>query len=358
VCGAPVVMAGGGQGGVGSGLPPDDEHTRLVSGEKGVGGLLAAIFEAERTEPVIGLTCPPGDLEPGLKVLDVRELVGPDMLVYVIKGRRAERLLADGLPNGLEVYGGAVRVWWPGINKEDGDPHDHPLILLKHSSVRALERLQRELSPDEQDPTSTGLSIRERLRLVERDLHVERRQRSKAQARARELEVEVGRLRRRLHAYEGVPEDEEGVVGEELAAVDETPPGEEGEVSAERLDALILEQHEEALSPEDRERWPLCQYVYGPRFLRSIQAHRVPTPLKRVAWVCAMIACDRGSRLSGLEVHELISRQTKRQITREDGARGWRAVLQHRAGGPRIHFWILPDKTIEFDQVGKHDMSP
>ena len=32
------------------------------------------------------------------------------------------------MPDKLECYGGAVRIWWPGLTPES-DPYDHPLFL-------------------------------------------------------------------------------------------------------------------------------------------------------------------------------------------------------------------------------------
>jgi hypothetical protein len=44
------------------------------------------------------------------------------------------------------------------------------------------------------------------------------------------------------------------------------------------------------------------------------------------------------------------------QRVRSDGARAWRCNLRRSSpGGPRLHYWVLTDGTIEFASIGYHD---
>jgi len=38
--------------------------------------------------------------------------------------------LADALPDRLDVFGGATRIWWPKLT-QSSNPHDHPLLLIR-----------------------------------------------------------------------------------------------------------------------------------------------------------------------------------------------------------------------------------
>jgi hypothetical protein len=41
---------------------------------------------------------------------------------------------------------------------------------------------------------------------------------------------------------------------------------------------------------------------------------------------------------------------------REDGARAWRVSLQSNTpAARRLHYWVLPDGSIELAKVGVHD---
>lgn len=51
------------------------------------------------------------------------------------------------LPDGLGVFGGAARIWWPGLDRADR-PHRHPLIFAysREEGLRAAGRIRQELA--------------------------------------------------------------------------------------------------------------------------------------------------------------------------------------------------------------------
>lgn len=93
------------------------------------------LLDPNRNKPVIGVTThartghpwfPPEELE--------SELQGTADVVLLETGE-ATWELGDALPPRLEVYGGAVRIWWPGLRR-DSDPYEHRLFFI-HSSNEA-----------------------------------------------------------------------------------------------------------------------------------------------------------------------------------------------------------------------------
>jgi hypothetical protein len=69
-----------------------------------------------------------------------------------------------------------------------------------------------------------------------------------------------------------------------------------------------------------------------------------------------MVACRYAPSLTGIAPHALVAARGGPQLEREDGAKGWRCNLKRNArGGPRLHYWIRQDATIEFVGVGNHD---
>ena len=168
--------------------------------------MCAEILCEDREYPIVGLTCRAGARDPALAVDRVREIVGPGIPVYVIEPPQAQasKML---LPDRHAVYGGAARVWWPGVS-EDSDPF-HPVIFDATGvyGEDALERLAREFRV--KSPQPVGLSsqqqavLQERLRIrAESRCHV-------LEEQLRSLQRSCGELERRARAA-GSPRVREG----------------------------------------------------------------------------------------------------------------------------------------------------
>ncbi len=100
------------------------------------------LLSASRTLPVVAVTTPPMEQHPW---------IDPDRLAADLAGRATVVLLETGdatwalsaaLPKRLDVYGGAARIWWPGLTRES-DPFDHVLLLIHDESdaEKARERI-------------------------------------------------------------------------------------------------------------------------------------------------------------------------------------------------------------------------
>jgi len=109
------------------------------------------ICRPERQLPIVALTCRPGRRDPELPADKVRERIWPNVPIYVIEPRES-RTLNDMLEQGLGtkdlgVWGGAGRVWWPGVDR-DAHPPWHPLIYepSKEYGEAALARIGSEFT--------------------------------------------------------------------------------------------------------------------------------------------------------------------------------------------------------------------
>ena len=154
--------------------------------------MCAEILREDRGHPLVGLTCRAGARDPALPVDRVREIVGPGIPVYVIEPPQA-RASKTLLPERHAVFGGAARVWWPGVS-EDSDPF-HPVIFDGTGvyGEDALERLAREFRV--QSPQPVGLSAPQQAVLQER-------LRTRSERRCRELEEQLRSLQRRYGELE------------------------------------------------------------------------------------------------------------------------------------------------------------
>lgn len=120
-----------------------DSWTR-VSADEAKQFASESLLSSSRTFPVVAITTPPGEQHP---------LIDPDRLAKELAGKATVVLLETGeatwalsaaLPKRLDVYGGAARIWWPGLTRES-DPFDHVLLLI-HDESSAAKMHERILS--------------------------------------------------------------------------------------------------------------------------------------------------------------------------------------------------------------------
>ena len=343
----------------GDGTSGDGAAYIRVASARELRAMCAVIRRPARDYPVVGLSCRPGEGEPALPVQRVREIIGPGVPIYVIEAQQA-RVTRVLLPPRHGVFGGAARVWWPGVG-EHSDPLDHPLVF-NHTGVygeRALEQLADELKVRSVQPVE--LTEGQRLLLQERlRVRAEKRNRELAE-QLHVLQHECNELERRaLHAERSL-----GVSGREAGSrgktVDDTgarcvalterrsTPADLGE----RLHLLIVRQWAQTLKdPHDWAERPLVSYSFSDRFMNALTRQANP-PLARIAWVCAMVACGLAPKLEGIAPRPLLAGRGAKQVVREDGAKGWRCNLKHSShGGLRLHYWVHPSGRIEFDAFG------
>lgn len=130
----------------------------LVESTAAAARLADHALDPQRTCPIICVTVPTWASKPllDLAVLE-RELPASAVEVRVVATGDATWELSRRLPAGLDVYGGAVRLWWPGLD-ETSDGRDHPLFLVHSTSEtpavveRLLDALERGGVLDREGP--------------------------------------------------------------------------------------------------------------------------------------------------------------------------------------------------------------
>jgi hypothetical protein len=314
-----------------------ERQVRLLAGEVLGGG---------RDYPVVCLTARPGERVPALSGERVRGIVGPGIPVYFIAAHRWTRRLGELLPEHLGVWGGASRVWWPGVSG-DSDPEEHLLIYDAHGVYgdSAYELLAGEFRVPEQPE----LSVEQRLVLAERA-------RAHAETRRRDVERRMVELSRPAAGQDHRSrQGETSVVGERAcdprpSRVSSARPERELDFE-QRLHVMITGEWVCALTATDRLEYPLGRYVFARQFAAMVEGRR-DVPVERVARVCAMVACGRTPRAGPLRIG---GRAHSPYLVRSDGARAWRCNLKTTSNGPRLHYWVLADATIEFASIVVHD---
>ena len=110
-------------------------------------------------------------------------------------------------------------------------------------------------------------------------------------------------------------------------------------------------------TPEaERSDRPLHAYQVGPEFLNTL-ARLQGIRRDKVLDVLVEVLTDRARDIPGRELHPLREAEASQvQLVRGDGAKAWRCALQvNTPSARRLHYWRLPDGTLELDSVGTHD---
>ncbi|MBE1874716.1 hypothetical protein [Myceligenerans pegani] len=107
----------------------------------------------------------------------------------------------------------------------------------------------------------------------------------------------------------------------------------------------------------EKDRWPLEEYVLGPRFLESLETVEGISRDKVLRTVVHVVT-GRAPEMNGLQVHPLRSGLggDDPQRVRDDGAACWRVSLQvNTPSARRMHYWRLPGGGYELSRVVLHD---
>jgi hypothetical protein len=162
--------------------------------------------------------------------------------------------------------------------------------------------------------------------------------------------VQVTPARRRKRPVCAAPDG-----SEETGTQNGRPPSRHrGQLDRELLETLIVREWTKTLKgPYDWGDWPLARYTLDADFLAAVERHAGQSP-SELAWVCAMIACGRASRLRSLDPQPLRSCTDGSQLVRSDGATGWHCNLKRNAAdGPQLRYWVHPHGPIEFETVAE-----
>lgn len=365
--------------------------------------LARAILDPRRGRPVVAVSVGAGRTTPSIDVEELERTLGDSADVYLVETGPATWELAERLPERMEVYGEAVRLWWPGAGLHS-DPFDHPLFLIFGSAD--AERKRSELLAELAAAPATAARADERPRAGEivhgtvtqvvpygvfldvrgyRGLvHVSQLSDDWVEepgdvvgvgdeVRARVLETEDGRL---AFSFREERRDDEADL-DELRGELERAKGEIRELAAERRELLAertrlkerLRQLESARREErsrervvveneddfrrlveleyetryvgdDRIRWPLREYRLNRSFLETVKTIE-GLSVEKIAEVSAHVVTGRAHELPGLDVHQLHDGKggAPQRERARDGAKAWRCALQREAAGARRLHW-------------------
>lgn len=116
-------------------------HLVEVTTTAAVDALARDILDPGREHAVVCATRPSWSSEPLVDVAALREALPPAAHLYVMATGDRSWELTDLLPPRLDVYGGAMRIWWP-FGEEAPDPGAHPLFFV-HRPGESAETIRK-----------------------------------------------------------------------------------------------------------------------------------------------------------------------------------------------------------------------
>lgn len=115
-----------------------------VEAQYDIATLAGRVIDPSRNNAVIGLTTPGYLSRPLVDPDDLAHtLAGLNCEIWVITQRTHAWALTEALPPGLDVYGGAARIWWPIPAGHEEDPRRHPRFTV--FSASDVDRVVRDI---------------------------------------------------------------------------------------------------------------------------------------------------------------------------------------------------------------------
>jgi hypothetical protein len=336
------------------------------------------LVSPERRLPVIGFTPREDD------VVDASELVkATEGLAHVVLlSTDATWALDRLLPRGYNVYGGAVRIWWPGLGPQS-NRWDHRLWpgdvrpasvyaevedLVRQAAVAApttepsyseqeqrrnqlrLNDLRARASDAQESMSATLANADAAVRAVTENLTADLNSAmdlaAEAEARCESLKEEYKEAKQRIQqllnerdAYRHQLTVRNGDARTDATAEDDFC----ADVSAELSQLGAVKAHEFALGPDFMNRIESLGTRYRSKAVRT----------------CSAVASGIQEHLARVEDHPLRTADagsSPQRVRSADGALARRASLEQGApSARRLHYWVLENRTLEFASVNVHD---
>jgi hypothetical protein len=245
-----------------------------------------------------------------------------------------------------------MRVWLPRVSAQ-GHPREHPQVFdptgeygprsLRQLAYGLRDAFRRRGIEPQVDPVAGHRSL-EIIRVTEEaetsklsyeeQLTLARKERDEAVKGEREAERRLRMAQRDRGAPQVSAQDPEGALME-----------------------LILQRWLETLSLQERVQHPLGPYVLGDDFVRSVEGLS-NLVRERLAYVCAMIVCNRVESLAALAQSPLPPNSHAHHD--HDSLKGnqsaWQCSLtrQDSQTPPAVRYLQLADGTIKFTGMGTY----
>lgn len=327
------------------------------------------LLDPARQKPVVLVTRPRGRAQSWIDVARVADEVSGVAEVYEMPTSGVSWAFSEELAEfpGAECYGGAGRVYPPGL-AWTVDLNRAPLRLVASDAEadRATERLIDDTLTAAYSAgfTTSTPTTQETLPANRGGLAV-----SSSADELEALHREVDRLREACTSLVQEANRQQQLARAARTALDQaekTLSGVQSALDAREADARAFSdpdlqfRHEVYLAwarrvpGAEKAALPLRDYSIGPGFLASLEDR----DRAKAVSVAMEVITGRADALAGRATHPLRVGPGAGDpvVRRADGALCWRVSLQHQSPqARRLHYWRLPDGTVELSSVRPHD---
>lgn len=329
-----------------------DGQPQAVRVGRGQGTWLAGrILDPERRLPVVAVTLPPRRDDSWMDMPRLARLLVGKAELFLVETGAATWELAAALPSRLDVYGGAARIWWPGVTS-GSDPYAHPLVFAwgpddGEPATRRILKLVGAEDPESGRPHGGGppqSAVQQAIELMQTRAAVTRLE-HETKVLARELE-HVREERARLIDDRRLLRDSEQRLRRQLRELS-GQDGDPDDLGLDPLDSLptFLSELFAAfgrLYPALGSAPATPQLVrLHAAFLDSVRAAEDLRPA-RVLEAAAHVAAGKAFEIEALAAGALPSgvEGAPQQVRAADGAKAWRCSVA--GSGWSLRWWVLP----------------
>lgn len=332
--------------------PPAEGQPQAVRIARGQGTWLAGrILDPERRVPVVAVTLPPRREESWMDMARLARLLVGKAELFLVETGAATWELAAALPSRLDVYGGAARIWWPGVTS-GSDPYAHPLVFAwgpddGEPATRRILKLVGAEDPDAPRHHGGGppqSAVQQAIELMQARASVTRLEHEN-KVIARELE-HVREERARLIDDRRLLRDSEQRLRRQLREIS-GQDGDPDDLGLDPLDSLptFLSELFAAfgrLYPAVGPTPATPQLVrLNAAFLDSVRAAEDLRPA-RVLEAASHVAAGKAFQIEPLAAGPLPAgvEGAPQQVRATDGARAWRCMVSGTSWS--LRWWVLP----------------
>lgn len=230
-------------------------------------------------------------------------------------------------------------------------------IQQRDQTIAERDRTIVSLNQDLYEERERLSAIAEMLVSAQRDHAATIRRGHTNEIRSRELLVENAEMKRKL-AEAGERNREQATANRKKVTTSTIASRYRPELFTSREDAVrfaVLQMWVERIPAAAKADHPLPEYGVGPRFAESLEEFDRATQEKALKCIVDVLT-NMAKNLSSRSVHPLRLNQSTPAGSRADGATCFRAYIEsNTASARRLHYWKLPDGSLELSRVVLHD---
>lgn len=319
-----------------------------------VSALVDEIFSITRYVPLIVVSTASDTGRPRVNIGALIAAVGEHANVAILSNRDIGHGLSDLVPEGLRVYGGATRLFFPNANATD-DASVHPLFLTETEdrSTATIQHLNRALiragyMDERQIAPATVPWQQPAAKASESPAQETRNALALANRRIAELATENAALRKQVHG-----------LNDQVSALEERLHSRRAHADpAKQLHHEIQLSWLHTYTEADREKHPLATYTFGKAFVDSVET-MVGVDREKIVTACVDVLTRRAWEINGRQTRQMRATDQPGSPVRvrvHDGATAWRCNLQsNTASARRLMWWEIPGGAIELAIAALHD---